>query len=162
MMLQPRNQTERHLHVKRHPLRTSPALQVARLQRHRDSHTRPRHRGEHLCLQPRPHAALRAAELRAAPRIVQVFSQDSKNPKSFRGFSYPTYRDIREQNTVFSDVLAHNLAMIGIGEKGNTPPRFCGRGERELFLPPRARAGAGPRLFAGRRNARTEHAGRDR
>ncbi|MGI8432609.1 MAG: ABC transporter permease, partial [Chthoniobacterales bacterium] len=57
--------------------------------------------------------------------IVQLFSQDSKNPKSFRGFSYPTYRDIREQNTVFSGLLAHNLAMIGIGEKGDTPRAFA-------------------------------------
>ena len=27
--------------------------------------------------------------------VVQVFSQDAKNPKAFRGFSYPTYQDIR-------------------------------------------------------------------
>ncbi|HEY1771191.1 MAG TPA: ABC transporter permease [Chthoniobacterales bacterium] len=56
--------------------------------------------------------------------ILQVFSQDVKNPKTFRGFSYPTYRDIREQNTVFSGLLAHNLAMIGIGEKGDTRRAF--------------------------------------
>src|SRR6266496_4960191 len=29
--------------------------------------------------------------------IVQLFSQDKKNPKSFRSFSYPTYCDVREQ-----------------------------------------------------------------
>ncbi len=57
--------------------------------------------------------------------IVQLFSQDARNPKSFRGFSYPTYRDIREQNTVFSGLLAHNLAMVGIGEKGNTRRVFA-------------------------------------
>ena len=57
--------------------------------------------------------------------IVQLFSQDSKNPKTFRGFSYPTYRDIREQNTVFSGLLAHNLAMVGLGEKGNTRRAFA-------------------------------------
>ncbi|MFN2509689.1 MAG: hypothetical protein ABR589_13080, partial [Chthoniobacterales bacterium] len=34
--------------------------------------------------------------------IVQLFSQDKKNPKNFRGFSYPTYLDIREHNTVFA------------------------------------------------------------
>jgi predicted permease len=49
--------------------------------------------------------------------IVQVFSQDRKNPQSFRGFSYPTYRDIAEQNTIFSGVLAYNITIIGIGEK---------------------------------------------
>src|SRR5882672_1047567 len=46
--------------------------------------------------------------------MVQVFSQDKKDPKKFRGFSYPTYRDIREQNAVFSDTMAYNLAYIPI------------------------------------------------
>jgi len=56
--------------------------------------------------------------------IVQLFSQDKKNPKTFRGFSYPTYLDIRDRNTVFSDVMAHNLAMVGVGDKGNTRRAF--------------------------------------
>ena len=51
--------------------------------------------------------------------IVQLFSQDQKNPKSFRAFSYPTYCDVRDQNTVFSGVLAHSDAVVGLGEKGN-------------------------------------------
>lgn len=57
--------------------------------------------------------------------LVQVYSQDKKNPKTFRSFSYPTYRDIKEQNTVFSDTMAHNLAMVGIGEKGDTRRTFA-------------------------------------
>ncbi len=52
--------------------------------------------------------------------IVQLFSQDKKNPKSFRAFSYATYCDIRDRNSVFSGVLAHNTTVIGVGEKGNT------------------------------------------
>src|ERR1700730_3841985 len=52
--------------------------------------------------------------------IVQLFSQDMKNPKSFRSFSYPTYSDIREQNTLFSGLLAHYDTIVGLGEKGNT------------------------------------------
>ncbi|PZR70989.1 MAG: hypothetical protein DLM73_16745 [Chthoniobacterales bacterium] len=59
-----------------------------------------------------------------ASEVVQVFSQDKKNPKTFRGFSYPTYVDIREQNSVFSGVMAHNLAMVGVGDKGNTRRAF--------------------------------------
>ncbi|HEV2803539.1 MAG TPA: ABC transporter permease [Chthoniobacterales bacterium] len=51
--------------------------------------------------------------------IVQLFSQDKKDPKNFRAFSYPTYSDIREQNTVFSGLLAHDDTVVGIGEKGN-------------------------------------------
>src|SRR5205809_5354614 len=57
--------------------------------------------------------------------LVQVFSQDKKNPKSFRAFSYPTLTDIRAQNSVFSGVAAHNVAMIGVGEKGNTRRVFA-------------------------------------
>lgn len=59
-----------------------------------------------------------------ASEIVQVFSQDKKNPKTFRGFSYPTYLDIRDRNSVFSGVMAHNLAMVGVGDKGSTRRAF--------------------------------------
>src|SRR3954465_8709559 len=58
--------------------------------------------------------------------VVQVFSQDKKNPKTYRGFSYPTYTDIRAQNTVFADAMAYNLAMIGLGQKGDTRRTFGG------------------------------------
>ncbi len=56
---------------------------------------------------------------------TQLFSQDKKNPKTFRAFSYPTYVDIREQNSVFSDVMAHNLAMVGLGDKATTRRTFA-------------------------------------
>jgi predicted permease len=58
--------------------------------------------------------------------LVQLFSQDKKDPKKFRGFSYPTYVDVREQNTVFTDVMSFNLALIGIGQKGDTRRAFAG------------------------------------
>jgi predicted permease len=51
--------------------------------------------------------------------IVQLFSQDKKDAHNFRAFSYPTYCDIRDQNTVFSGLLAHDDSIVGIGEKGN-------------------------------------------
>src|ERR1700748_2076083 len=51
--------------------------------------------------------------------VIQVFSQDKKDPHNFRSFSYPTYCDVRDQNTVFSGLLAHDDAVVGIGEKGN-------------------------------------------
>src|SRR5213592_1820782 len=49
--------------------------------------------------------------------MVQLFSQDKKDPNKFRGFSYPTYLDIREQNAVFSDAMSFNLALIVLGQK---------------------------------------------
>ena len=51
--------------------------------------------------------------------IVQLFSQDKKDQKNFRAFSYPTYSDIRDQNTVFAGLLAHDDSVVGFGEKGN-------------------------------------------
>ena len=60
-----------------------------------------------------------------AHELVQVFSQDKKNPKSFRAFSYPTLTDIRARNPVFSGVAAHTVAMVGVGEKGNTRRVFA-------------------------------------
>ncbi|HSU85369.1 MAG TPA: ABC transporter permease [Chthoniobacterales bacterium] len=59
-----------------------------------------------------------------ANEIVQVFSQDKKNPKTFRGFSYPTYLDIRDRNSVFSGLMAHNLAMVGVGDEGSVRRAF--------------------------------------
>ncbi len=57
--------------------------------------------------------------------LVQIFSQDKKNPKSYRGSSYPTYRDIRAQNSIFSDVMGYNLALVGLGQKGDTRRAFA-------------------------------------
>src|SRR5437762_11889514 len=57
--------------------------------------------------------------------VVQLFSQDKKNPKKFRGFSYPTFLDIRKQNTVFSDAMSFNLSLIGIGQTGDTRRAFA-------------------------------------
>src|SRR5437868_9069134 len=57
--------------------------------------------------------------------LVQIFSQDTKNPKTFREFSYPTVIDIRAQNSVSSGVAAFNVGMVGIGERNNTRRTFC-------------------------------------
>lgn len=56
--------------------------------------------------------------------VVQVFSQDKKNPKTYRGFSYPTFNDIRAQNEIFTDAMAYNLALVGLGQKGDTRRTF--------------------------------------
>ena len=57
--------------------------------------------------------------------LVQLFSQDKTSPKTYRAFSYPTYRDIREQNSVFTDAMAYNLALVGIGDRGDTRRSFA-------------------------------------
>jgi predicted permease len=71
------------------------------------------------------HSLLFRAPAYAQPtEVVQVFSQDRK-AKRYRGFSYPTYHDIRSRNTIFTDTFAYNLAMLGIGEKGDTRRAFA-------------------------------------
>src|SRR5256714_1887540 len=57
--------------------------------------------------------------------MMQIFSQDKKDAKKFRGFSYPTYRDIREQNTVFGDAMAFNHALLVPGQKGEPRRAFA-------------------------------------
>jgi predicted permease len=58
-------------------------------------------------------------------QVVQLYTQGRKDRNSFRMFSYPTYRDICEQNTVFSGVLAHNLAVVGVGEGDGSRRTFA-------------------------------------
>ncbi len=67
-------------------------------------------------------------------QIVQLYSQDVKNPKSYRTFSYPTYRDIAAQTGgTFSGVLSHNLAMVGIGTGADTRRTFVSIGSSNYF-----------------------------
>lgn len=55
--------------------------------------------------------------------IVGCFSRDTKK-SDYRAFSYPEYAEIREDGTVFSSLLAHNLAMVGLSEgSGDTTRR---------------------------------------
>ena len=57
-------------------------------------------------------------------QIVQLYTKDTKSPKKYRNFSYPTYRDLREKSDTFTGVLAHNLAMVGIGEGADARRSF--------------------------------------
>jgi predicted permease len=72
------------------------------------------------------HTMFFAAPAFAEPtRLVQVFSQDRKNPKAFRSFSYPTYRDVRDRNDVFGDAMAFDLALVGLGQVGDIRRTFA-------------------------------------
>ena len=55
--------------------------------------------------------------------IVGCFSRDTQK-SDYRAFSYPEYSEIREDGSVFSSLLAHNLAMVGLSEgNGDTTRR---------------------------------------
>jgi predicted permease len=57
--------------------------------------------------------------------LVQVYSQDRKESKSYRGFSYPTYRDIRDGNDVFTGAIGFDIALVGLGQSGNMRRAFA-------------------------------------
>jgi predicted permease len=58
-------------------------------------------------------------------QIVQLYTQDKKDPTKYRSFSYPTYRDLRGESTQFSGILAHNLTMVGLGEGADARRTFA-------------------------------------
>jgi predicted permease len=52
-------------------------------------------------------------------QVVQLYSRDKRPPGICRQFSYPTYADIREDSavrSVFSNVMAHAITVVGVGE----------------------------------------------
>ncbi len=61
-------------------------------------------------------------------QVVQLYTRNAKHPDRFRLFSYPTYADIRDQSAasnVFSGLLAHNIATVGLGEDGASRRAFA-------------------------------------
>ena len=85
--------------------------------------------------------------------LVQIFSQDTKNPKSFRAFSYPTLNDIREQNSVFSGVAGHNVADGRHGREEQHAAHVCRYRDGKLFPGVWSGAGDGARIHPRRRTA---------
>ena len=60
-----------------------------------------------LALQPRPGRI---------DSLAAVFNGDRDRPDSFRDFSYPLYRDLRERHDIFDSLLAHTFSLVGIGD----------------------------------------------
>ncbi|RPJ81832.1 MAG: hypothetical protein EHM13_09865, partial [Acidobacteria bacterium] len=53
-------------------------------------------------------------------QLVGIYSQDRTRPDSYRTFSYPELEDVRQRNTVFSDVGGFTVTFAGIGEGDKT------------------------------------------
>ncbi len=68
----------------------------------------------------KPIAITKPEELRG------LYSRDTKHPDAYRAFSYPNYVDIRDHNAVFSSLMAHSMAMVGVKEGENTRRTFAG------------------------------------
>jgi predicted permease len=52
--------------------------------------------------------------IKDADQIAGCFSRSVKRADAYRAFSYSEYAELRERNTVFTSLMAHNLAMVGL------------------------------------------------
>src|SRR5215471_20719198 len=49
-----------------------------------------------------------------ADELVGLYSHDRTTPGSYRAFSYANYVDVRDGNTIFDNLMAHNFALVGV------------------------------------------------
>jgi predicted permease len=71
-----------------------------------------------LIFSPRPFAE--------PERVVQLYTQDKKQPDHYRAFSYATWRELRGRSDLFTGVLAHNLSLVGIGNGAESRRTLAG------------------------------------
>jgi putative ABC transport system permease protein len=57
--------------------------------------------------------------------LMGCYSRDTKHPDRYRAFSYASYSALRGDSAVFSGLLAHNMAMVGVTEGGSTRRVFA-------------------------------------
>ncbi len=67
---------------------------------------------------------LRPLPVEAPEQIVSLRNVNSNNAM-LSGFSYPNYRDIRDQNEVFSDLIAYRFAPIAMTHEGVSQRVWC-------------------------------------
>ncbi|MFN7940219.1 MAG: ABC transporter permease [Thermoanaerobaculia bacterium] len=63
--------------------------------------------------------------IRDAGELVGLYSRSVRKPDDYRAFSYAEYARIREGNTVFTDLVAHNLSIVGVLEGDTTRRAFA-------------------------------------
>ncbi len=85
-----------------------------------------------------------------AEALVGCYSRDTTKPDTYRGFSYPDYLALRESNSAFSSLMAHNLAMVGLREGDATRRVFADVVSSNYFET------FGVKLFRGRTFTRDE------
>ncbi len=86
---------------------------------------------------------LRPMPVTKPEELVSCYNRNTKDG-GYRAFSYPEYRDIRGRNTVFSSLLAHDMAMVGLTEGDATRRSFTDIVSSNYF------STYGVRMFKGR------------
>jgi predicted permease len=86
---------------------------------------------------------LRPMAVEKPEELVSCYNRSTKDG-GYRAFSYPEYRDIREKNTVFTNLMAHDVAMVGLTEGDTTRRSFADIVSSNYF------STFGVRMFQGR------------
>ncbi len=63
--------------------------------------------------------------LRDPGSLVGCFSRSVAKPDAYRAFSYAEYAELRAHNAVFTDLVAHNLSMVGLLQGDTTRRVFA-------------------------------------
>lgn len=53
-------------------------------------------------------------------RLMQLFSSQTRQPDSYRAFSYPAYRELSAETDLFSGVLGQDATIVAIGNGSET------------------------------------------
>jgi len=86
---------------------------------------------------------LRPMAVEKPEELASCYNRNTKDG-GYRAFSYPEYRDIRDRNTVFTGLLAHDMAMVGVTEGDTTRRTFADIVSSNYF------STFGVRMFQGR------------
>jgi predicted permease len=76
---------------------------------------------------------LRPLDARKPHELVGCYNKDKAPKGGFRPFSYPNYVDIRDRNTVFSNLLAFDLQIVGVSEGETTRRVFAALASANYF-----------------------------
>jgi predicted permease len=67
---------------------------------------------------------LRPMAVEKPEELVSCYNRSTKDG-GYRAFSYPEYRDILEKNTVFTNLMAHDVTLVGLTEGDSTRRSFA-------------------------------------
>ena len=65
--------------------------------------------------------------------LVALYSKHTTLPDSYRPFSYPNFEDIRELNTTFTSIMAHDLTLVGLTDGNVTRRVFAQFASHDYF-----------------------------
>jgi predicted permease len=66
-------------------------------------------------------------------QLVQLYSSQANRPDSYRAFSYPAYRELAAETTLFAGILAHARTIVGVKEGGQSRRTFAELISRNYF-----------------------------